>query len=93
MKTHEWMKPALLAGLLFAFVLLVAVPVLAQDGSQGASAVPTVGCTPGGGAGLDAYAQREAASPDLAAFTGGHDDVIILGCSCAVVIIVVLIIV
>lgn len=43
-------------------------------------------------ASIDDYAAREAQSKDLESFTGGrHDDVVLIGCSCVAVVIIILI--
>ncbi len=73
------------------------VPATAGAGARAPGAVPGMRCelqgVPAADTEENAYARREAAAPELAAFTGGHSvEIVGAGCGCVIVAVIVLLI-
>ena len=94
MKSLKKVNLILMAGLLAPLLVLAAVAAAAQECEKtggAAVAIDTVPSSPAAVADLDRYAEREAASADLAGFAGGHEEVIVVCSTCALVVLLVLI--
>jgi hypothetical protein len=94
MKTMKMVNLILMAGLLAPLLLLAAVAATAQERERTddpAVAVDNFQASPPAVADLDRYAEREAASPDLAGFAGGHEEVVVVCSTCALVVLLLLI--
>jgi hypothetical protein len=94
MKNMRKMSLILMAGLLAPLLLLAAVAAAAQEWEKtddAAVAVDNLQASPPAVADLDRYAEREAASPDLSGFAGGHEEVVVVCSTCALVVLLLLI--
>jgi len=94
MKSLKKVNLILLAGLLAPLLVLAAVAATAQEREKidgAAVVVESHQAPPTSVADLDRYADREAASADLAGFSGGHEEVVVVCSTCALVVLLVLI--
>jgi len=94
MKSLSKVNLILMTGLLAPLLLVAAVAATAQERGKADAVAVTVHdlqASPSAVADLDRYAGREAASPDLADFAGGHEEVVVVCSTCALVVLLFLI--